>query len=106
MKSVLQIMPTDQWFYIGRTPEPMESAICIYRIAAWALQTDGTVVGLIGMPWLSNLAYQPIKNPCLTELPNIEGIYKHLDDFTQQEWDAYNNHGYLRLSKPAFDDIH
>lgn len=105
MNHVIQVIPAEDWFFIARSPEPMEPALCIYRIAAWGLLVNGSVIGLIGVPNFTSVSGTN-KSPHLCQLPPLDGIYKHMEDLTDQEITALNQDGYLRLNKYTHDDVH
>ncbi|VXD06837.1 Methionyl-tRNA formyltransferase [Enterobacterales bacterium 8AC] len=73
-----QIIPATDWYFRHFT-EQKDYPIVVYPLAAWALNEEGKVVGLVAV-------YDPaeVKAKLVTP-PPLKGNYLHRDQLTEEE---------------------
>lgn len=73
-----QLLPADGWFFRHLAQDESGDAV-LYRLAAWALTGDGTVIGLVA-PNAPNQQTQRLMG-----VPPGLGEYLHFDELTDSE---------------------
>ena len=76
---ILSLTPCTDWFYIGE--DASTGKLVIFRVAAWALRSDGDVVGMIAAA-----TARTVENEArLVTPPPIGGSYYHRDSLTADQ---------------------
>lgn len=77
-KSIESLTPCQDWFYVA---DDGTGKVIVFRVAAWALQIDGQVVGLIS----ASSAKTPDNVARLVAPPPIGGMYLHRDSLSESQ---------------------
>jgi hypothetical protein len=75
MSKIIQITPCVDWFYVGTSETDGDN---VKRVAAWALYSDGIVVGLVAEP----VEVSAQGTPQLNLPPEYPGEYIHVTQLT------------------------
>ncbi|MCT8281769.1 hypothetical protein [Xanthomonas translucens] len=78
----VSIVPAADWFFV-HDGVPKTSGPTVWRLAAWGLQPDGAVVGLIGA--FGHKQGSEHKPPSLIQIPPVPGEYLHWSQLNEQE---------------------
>lgn len=76
---IQSLSPCNDWFYIEEGASAGKDNI--YRVAAWALRTDGQVIGMIA----AASAHTEENVPRLVTPPQLGGAYFHRDSLTPDQ---------------------
>jgi len=78
---ITSIIPATDWFYVHQAISTLaDSPPVVYHVAAFGLDEDGQVVGLIPV---TPGQKQPPR--LVTPPPGVDGRYAHRDELTAQE---------------------
>lgn len=91
--SVTQMMPASDWFFRFETAGQLK----LVRLAAWGLDHDGRVVGMVS-PSTADFDYAH-----LVMVPANSGVYLHLDELTPEERQLINQDKRQALKKLTQD---
>ncbi|QBN29820.1 methionyl-tRNA formyltransferase [Xanthomonas oryzae pv. oryzae] len=78
----VSISPASDWFFVY-DGVPKTAGPTVWRLAAWGLQPDGAVIGLIGA--FGHQQGGERKAPSLIQVPPVPGEYLHWSQLDAQE---------------------
>jgi hypothetical protein len=81
----MSIATATDWFLVQKQPN---GETCIWRIACWSEDPDGTVIGLFG-----STTFSTGEPPHLAWPAKVGGTYKHLSELTPEELRAVQTKG-------------
>jgi hypothetical protein len=73
------LIPATDWFYVHKQIPPTKAPV-VYHVAAFALQDDDEVVGLIPVATGNKGLPRLVKPPA-----DVDGVYLHRDQLTEEE---------------------
>ena len=80
-KQVVSIVPAQDWFFVHESQTPNQPTA--HRVAAWALDSSGETIGLIGgVPTGQGTLCESNR---LVGVPPVKGSYKHLSNLNEAE---------------------
>lgn len=77
------LMPANDWFFVA-LPRGAQNKTIVSRLAAWKVDVEGRVIGLVSVPGGGDSSHMP--TVCrLIGVPPLYGVYKHESELTSEE---------------------
>lgn len=80
--TIKSLCPSVDWFFVTK-PTPPQNETSVWHIAAWAVNEEGEVFGMVSVPKI-NLDNK-CSTPTLVSAPPVNGVYKHLRELNEVE---------------------